>query len=95
MQLSWTFISLAEIRSASQVSDINTNNHKSEQEIFIVISTKTFINKLFQEGYISPAEKLKFYCSKTWLFLKHSVFVDISKRDVASFDDLLYLVKKT
>ena len=40
---------VAEIRSASQVLDINTNNHRPEQEIFIGISTKTLIYKLFEE----------------------------------------------
>ena len=38
MQLAGKFIPVAEIRSESQVSDINANNHK--QEMFIGISTK-------------------------------------------------------
>ena len=111
MQLAGKFTPVAKIRSASQVSDINTNNHKPEQEMFIGISRKTLINKLFQEGKISPAEKQKFYStahtfySETFPYaiqklpisdsvLKHSVSVDISKRDVASFDDVLYFVEK-
>ena len=48
---------VAEIRSASQVSDINTNNRKPEQVMLIDISTKTLINKLFEERDISPTEK--------------------------------------
>ena len=52
IQLPGKFIPVAEIRSASQVSDINTNNHKPEQEMFIGISTKTLINKLFEKGDI-------------------------------------------
>ena len=35
MQLAGKFIPVAEIRSTSQGSDINTNNKKPEQEIFI------------------------------------------------------------
>ena len=53
MQLAGKFILVAEITSASQISDINTNNHKPEQEMFINISTKTFINKLFEDGNIT------------------------------------------
>ena len=101
---------VAEVRSASQVSDINTNNHKPKQEMFISISTKTLIYKLFEEGDISPAEKLKFYSavhtfySETFSYaiqklpindsvLKRSIFVDISKRDVGSFEYVLYFVE--
>ena len=53
MQLAGKFIPVAEITSASQISNINTNNHKPEQEMFINISTKTFINKLFEDGDIT------------------------------------------
>ena len=49
IQLAGKFMPVAEIRSASQVLDINTNNHRPEQEIFIGISTKTLIYKLFEE----------------------------------------------
>ena len=49
------------MQSASQISDINTNNHKP--------------------------------CLNSSV-LKRSVFVDISKRNVASFDDGLYFVGK-
>ena len=111
LHLAGKFISVAEIRSASQVLDIYTNNQKPKQEMFIAISTKTLINKLFEEGDISPAEKQKFYSavhrfySETFSYtiqklpindsvLKHSVFVDISKRDVASFNDVLCFVEK-
>ena len=49
VQLAGKFMPVAEIRSASQVLDINTNNYRPEQEIFIGISTKTLIYKLFEE----------------------------------------------
>ena len=57
MQLAKRFILVAEIRSASQVSDINTNNRKPKQVMLINISTKTLNNKLFEERDISPTEK--------------------------------------
>ena len=40
------------------MSDIN---QRAEQEIFIGISTKTIINKLPEEGDISPTEKQMLY----------------------------------
>ena len=72
---------------------------------------KALVDKLFEEGVISPAEKQKFYCavhtfySETFsygiqklpinnLVLKHSVFVDISKRDVTSFEAVLRFAEK-
>ena len=47
-------------------------NHKPEQEMFIGISTKTLINKLFEKGDISTAEKQQFY-SAVHFILKHSL----------------------
>ena len=78
MQLAVKFIPIAEIRSASQVSDINTNNHKPNQEMFIGISTKTLINKLFEEGDVSPAEKQKF-CSAVHTFYSETFSYAIQK----------------
>ena len=95
MQLSGKFIPVAEIRSASQVSDINTNNDKPKQEMFIGISTKTLINKLVEEGDISPAEKQKFMMLLIHFILKHSL-VAIQKLPIndsvlkhSVFDDIL------
>ena len=73
MQLAGKFIPVAEIRSTSQGSDINTNNKKPEQEIFIGISTKTLINKLFEEGDISPAENKSLTLLFIYFILKHSL----------------------
>ena len=51
-----------EIRSASQVSDIN---HKLEQEMFIGISTKTVIKKyLWRETYHQLKTKTFLCCLK-------------------------------
>ena len=73
MQLAGKFIPVAEIRSTTQGSDINTNNKKPEQEIFIGISTKTLINKLFEEGDISPAENKSLTLLFIYFILKHSL----------------------
>ena len=73
MQLAEKFIPVAEIRSTSQGSDINTNNKKPEQEIFIGISTKALINKLFEEGDISPAENKSPTLLFIYFILKHSL----------------------
>ena len=89
MQLAGKFIPVAEITSASQISDINTNNHKPEQEMFINISTKTLIKKLFQDGDISPYHQLKnFYFLKCFTLL----FVYfVQKHSLTGFKNLLCL----
>ena len=73
MQLAGTFVPILEIRSGSQVSDINTYNHKPGQEIFIGVSTKhSLISYLRRETYHQLKSK-----SFTMLFihfiLKHSL----------------------
>lgn len=76
--------------------------------MFIGISTKTLVNELFEEGDISPAEKQKLYLAVHTFHSEMfsygiqklpnndsvSAFVIMSKRDVASFDDVLYFVAK-
>ena len=110
MQLSGKLIPVAEIRSASQVPDININNDKPKQGMFIGISAKTLINKLVEEGDISPAEKQVYDAAHTFYterfsyaiqkvpindsVLKHSVFDDISKRAIALFKEVLYFAEK-
>ena len=111
MQLSGKFIPVAEIRSTSQVSDININNDKPKQGMFIEISTKkTLINKLVEQGDISPAEKQVYDAAYTFYterfsyaiqkvpindsVLKHSVFDDISKRAIVLFKEVLYFAEK-
>ena len=68
MQLAGKFIPAAEISSASQVLDIYTNNHKPKQEMFIGISTKTLINKLFEVGDITSWKTTVLLCCSYILF---------------------------
>ena len=127
MQLAGTFIPVAEITSASQIWDINTNNHKPNrkslstflQEHSLInlafLQKHSLINYLRMETYHqlknfyflksftllfihfvqkhSFTEFKNFFCLNSSV-LQRSVFVDISKRDVASFDDALYFVGK-
>ena len=60
---------VTEIKSGPQVSDINIDNHKPQEELFIGICTKILLNKLFEDGEISALDKQKccvgvlaFYC---------------------------------
>ena len=52
---------VTEIKSAPQVSGINIDNHKPQEELFIGICTKNLLNKLFEDGEISALEKQKFF----------------------------------
>ena len=60
LQLAGKFISTTEIKNAPQVSDINIDNHKPQEELFIGICTKNLLNKLFEDGEISSLETQKF-----------------------------------
>ena len=40
------------IKSAPQVSDININNHKHQEDLFIGICTKNLLIRLFEDGDI-------------------------------------------
>ena len=61
LQLAGKFMSVTEIKSAPQVSDINIDNHKPQEELFIGICTKNLLNKLFEDGEISALDKQKFF----------------------------------
>ena len=50
LQLAGRFIPVTEIKSAPQISDINIDNHKPQEELFIGICTKNLLNKLFEDG---------------------------------------------
>ena len=52
---------VAEIKSAPQVSDINIDNHKPQEELFRGVCTKNLHNKLFEDGEISALDKQKFF----------------------------------
>ena len=52
---------VAEIKSAPQVSDINIDNHKPQEELFRGVCTKNLHNKLFKDGEISALDKQKFF----------------------------------
>ena len=89
LQLAAKFMPVTEIKSAQQVSDINIDNHKSQEELFIGICTKNLLNKLFEDG-IYGVEKLPINDS----ILKRYIFADISKRESLSIDDVLFFVEK-
>ena len=61
LQLAGKFMSVTEIKSAPQVSDINIDNHKPQEELLIGICTKNLLNKLFEDGEISALDKQKFF----------------------------------
>ena len=61
LQLAGKFRSVTEIKRAPQVSDINIDNHKPQEELFIGICTKNLLNKLFEDGEISALDKQKFF----------------------------------
>ena len=61
LQLAGKFMHVIEIKSAPQVSDINIDNHKPQEELFIGICTKNLLNKLFEDGEISALDKQKFF----------------------------------
>ena len=61
LQLAGKFMPVTEIKSAPQVSDINMDNHKPQEELFIGICTKNLLNKLFEDGEISALDKQKFF----------------------------------
>ena len=50
-----------EIKNAPQVSDINIDNHKPQEELFIGFCTKNLLNKLFKDGEISALDKQNFF----------------------------------
>ena len=50
LQLAGTFKPVTEIKSAPQVSDINIDNHKPREELFIGICKKNLLSKLFEDG---------------------------------------------
>ena len=60
LQLAGRFIPVTEIKSAPQISDINIDNHKPQEELFIGICTKNLLNKLFEDGETSALDKQKF-----------------------------------
>ena len=49
-----------QIKIAPQVSDIDIDNHKAQEELFIGICTKNLL-KLFEDGEISALDKQKFF----------------------------------
>ena len=61
LQLAGNFMPVTEIKSAPQVSDINIDNHKPQEEFFIGIYTKNLFNKLFEDGEISALDRQKFF----------------------------------
>ena len=52
---------VTEIKSVPQVSDINTDNHKAQEELFLGICAKNLLNKLFEDEEISALDKQKFF----------------------------------
>ena len=52
---------VTEIKSVPQVSDINTDNHKAQEELFLGICAKNLFNKLFEDEEISALDKQKFF----------------------------------
>ena len=56
LQLAGKFMSVTEIKSAPQISDINIDNQKSQEELFIGICTENLLNKLFEDGEISALD---------------------------------------
>ena len=61
LQLAGKFMPVTEIKSAPQVSGINIDNHKPQEELFIGICTKNLLNKLFEDEEISALDKQKFF----------------------------------
>ena len=101
---------VTEIKIAPQVSGIDIDNHKAQEELFIGICTKNLL-KLFEDGEISALDKQKFFAGVLAFYseafsygveklpindsvLKHSIFADISKRESVSIDDVLLFVEK-
>ena len=54
-------MSVTEIKSAPQVSGINIDNHKPQEELFIGICTKNLLNKLLEDGEVSALDKQTFF----------------------------------
>ena len=65
LQLAGKFMPVTEIKSAPQVSDINIDHHKPQEELFRGICTKNLLNKLFEDGEISALDEQKFFCGST------------------------------
>ena len=61
LQLAGKLMPVTEIKNAPQVSDINIDNHKPQEELFVGICTKNLLNKLFEDGEISALDKQKFF----------------------------------
>ena len=61
LQLAGKLMPVTEIKNAPQVSDINIDNHKPQEELFVGICTKNLLNKLFEDGEISALDKQRFF----------------------------------
>ena len=61
LQLAGKFMPVAEIKSTPQISDINIDNQKPQEELFIGICTTNLLNKLLEDGEISALDKQKFF----------------------------------
>ena len=61
---------VTKIKSGPQVSDINIDNHKPQEEFFIGIYTKNLLNKLFEDGEISALDRQKFFAGVVTFYSK-------------------------
>ena len=52
---------VTEIKSVPQVSGINIDNHKPQEELLIGICAKNFLNKLLEDGEVSALDKQKVF----------------------------------
>ena len=61
LQLAGKFMPVTEIKSTPQVSNINIDNQKPQEELFIGICTTNLLNKLLEDGEISALDKQKVF----------------------------------
>ena len=59
LQLAGKVIPVTEIKSTPQVSDINIDNQKPQEELFIGICTTNLLKKLLEDGEISALDYVK------------------------------------
>ena len=52
---------VTEIKSVPQVSGINIDNHKPQEELLIGICAKNLLNKLLKDGEVSALDKQKVF----------------------------------
>ena len=72
---------VAETKIAPQVSDINIDNHKPQEELFIGICTKNLLNKLQEDIEISALYKQKFFV-EVLAFYSETFFYGVEKHPI-------------